>query len=452
MIVAAMDPSLTGLDFRLSLPKPNQKEKLSELARAWRQVRCSEPGGRLMIKTLADLVRPMSEADFAERFARKQLTFVEGPREAIMALLSLDEISKLLDNEILTPPRVRLRRDDKAFPKAFYTNSETGFLDPAAVHELLRKGASLILDTVGPLFPRLRHLEAAIERRLLAHTGINMYLTAKSGGAFEAHFDPQDVIIVQVLGKKHWQIFGDPVPPSASTFSSKPGATRPSTITWERVMEPGNVLFIPRGQWHQAKVDGDISLHLTITIEGTLGAHYIRWIGEKLATDDVFAQDIPRLEGPDGLAAYEARLWSRIAEVLRDLDLERFLAKIDAERARMSRFDLAGLRLFGDLDVIVSTLRRPLMPASETGAMPIEVRSAGQSHFLTPLEYQVMSEIDRHAGGLTHQALIDRCAGRWGFDQIMPAISTLREIGFIAGGPDDTASAEHSVKRGEPGA
>jgi ribosomal protein L16 Arg81 hydroxylase len=85
-------------------------------------------------------------------------------------------------------------------------------------------------------------------------------VTTGAGGALHAHYDQQDLIILQVEGSKRWRIFGPRVlKPIKEPASSVPPETPPILDT---VLEPGDLLFLPAGYWHVCDNGPQRSLHL----------------------------------------------------------------------------------------------------------------------------------------------------------------------------------------------
>ena len=367
-----------------------------------------------MIRTLADLIRPMTEEEFIVRLVQKEITYIFGAREQIESLVSLAEINEILESETLTPPRVRISRDDTPIPESLYTDLESGQLCPAAVHNILRKGgASLVVDDIGPLIPRLSRLERAIERRLREKTSINAYLSLAKGGAFEAHYDNHDVLIVQVQGKKHWQLFETCEPFSTSIKPFRRGTRGPSDVTWEKDLEPGEMLFIPRGVWHKASVNGGFSIHLTFTVVSRNGFDFANWLMEQLASDDLLGQDLPHLAGDQELDHHEARLKSRISEILSRADFQSFLGDTDGLRHAAKSFNLGVAWVPAETDVLVSMLRRPLKSRVMDVSQPVAHRVGGQSHLLSPAMYETLCEIDSQNEGIDYGVLIKKVTDRW---------------------------------------
>ena len=101
-----------------------------------------------------------------------------------------------------------------------------------------------------------------------------MYRTPPNARGFQAHFDFEDVFIVQVSGSKRWRVW-EPDPsvgmarlpikePRTEALRSKDyvPSLRPRSVE----LLAGDVLYIPRGHPHMAETGMNHSLHLTVTL------------------------------------------------------------------------------------------------------------------------------------------------------------------------------------------
>lgn len=113
--------------------------------------------------------------------------------------------------------------------------------------------------------PFLRWL-AALERDLQLSAGLilSSVFLSKPGPGSRMHFDAQESFVVQVRGRKRWwlapnqdvqfpaenYIAGDPVPESLEVQLDRPLAERMPDDAVSVVLEPGSIMFVPRGTWH----------------------------------------------------------------------------------------------------------------------------------------------------------------------------------------------------------
>jgi hypothetical protein len=100
----------------------------------------------------------------------------------------------------------------------------------------------------------------------------NLYLTPPGAQGFAAHFDTHEVFILQIDGDKHWRFHGvaRDLPLPSDQAPVRPDQLGPPTH--EVVLQPGDLLYIPRGHVHEAFTSGRASLHLTV------GVLVFRWL------------------------------------------------------------------------------------------------------------------------------------------------------------------------------
>ena len=127
--------------------------------------------------------------------------------------------------------------------------------------------------------PFLRQLQAELALHENA-TSISAFASPPHEG-LSCHFDTAELISVQLAGTKRWHhapvneirapIGGQYAPGSVPFDELYPQASEgfpdPRTAKFEStLMEPGSVLFLPRGTWHSTEASGD-SLSISIVVD-----------------------------------------------------------------------------------------------------------------------------------------------------------------------------------------
>jgi len=109
------------------------------------------------------------------------------------------------------------------------------------------------------------------------HVYANSYLTPPRSSAVKSHSDDRDVLVIQVLGRKNWKVYKT-VPVSFPFANEQVGKEGRPPVSREVLdggicfdgkvsLEPGHVLYMPRGFVHEASTDSDEpSFHITIAI------------------------------------------------------------------------------------------------------------------------------------------------------------------------------------------
>lgn len=154
-----------------------------------------------------------------------------------------------------------------------------GRLDLEALWSEYHEGASIVLNSIF----RVDVASKALCERLLVALGhrvqANGYLTPPGARGFATHYDTHDVIVVQLYGTKHWNIF-DPqgiVSPHPRIHDARLTADHLEKGTSSAVtLTPGSVLYLPRGFPHKARTGTDPSLHITFSLDAISVAEVLR--------------------------------------------------------------------------------------------------------------------------------------------------------------------------------
>lgn len=142
---------------------------------------------------------------------------------------------------------------------------------------------------------------------------------------------------------------------------------------WERVLEPGDILFVPRGEVHRTEVDGPHSLHLTIAIRPPRGDAVMRWLVDSaLKAEEVLRRDVTPLAGREALREQAVGLRAAMNRILDGLDLEAFLDDENRTRSPIDALTMGMVPLPAAGVHVVPALRRPMPPMDgDDGAIRI---------------------------------------------------------------------------------
>jgi hypothetical protein len=284
--------------------------------------------------TLAELVAPLSEQEFLELLRKRKLTLIRGAGGGrYSALLNwpslLDMIRRgdhptslaefrLLKDSMWVPPDNWLRRNK---------SGDGTEVDTAKILGYMSTGFSLVVTTIEKHAPHLKMLCGNIRAALREQIKMGVIVTTGTGGAYKLHYDQEDLIILQVEGKKRWKIFGPPVVnPIAGAAQNPPPE---DTLLLDELLEEGDFLFVPAGHWHRCENQSDRSLHLGIFFQPPRGVDVIKALTSQLLEDDQFRMPLTRLGDVGDLAAIEEGIKARAMERIRNLDLRAFFADFE---------------------------------------------------------------------------------------------------------------------------
>jgi ribosomal protein L16 Arg81 hydroxylase len=142
----------------------------------------------------------------------------------------------------------------------------------------LRAGATLVVNGFEHYSPTALRLCADVGRFRSAPTVGNAYLSIGGRGTFGRHWDTHDVFALQLLGRKRWQVFAPTFPlPLGMHRSEGNGADCPATPVLDCVLETGDLLYVPRGWWHNVLPAEGASLHLSVGTYAPTVHDYVSW-------------------------------------------------------------------------------------------------------------------------------------------------------------------------------
>src|SRR5262249_21807916 len=184
-------------------------------------------------------------------------------------------------------PRFRLARRGEFIPVEDYTEQVKTITNTSyrkvVVDQLLdelRDAATLIIDRVDQAHGPIRKLAAKLESELRASVFVNMFASWAPVPGFDLHWDDQDVFVIQLEGRKHWQIH-EPArqwPLHRDVVDNFKPETLPVA---EFDLSTGDVLYLPHGWWHSVSAVEGPSLHLTVGIETDNGIDFMTWLVDR---------------------------------------------------------------------------------------------------------------------------------------------------------------------------
>jgi len=181
---------------------------------------------------------------------------------------------RLFKNGVRTGPIEYIIKDNE-------NKKKTNDIDKIKI--LCENGATLIIDNIMGLSPNLYKFLTKFAIPFRADARINSYYTFKPNSqGFSLHRERHDVIILQILGHKQWQVGRNNNPEKSMLLSLPPADNNYDYIDLNR----GDALYIPRGTWHTARTIDKQSLHLTIGIHSKTGIDFILWLIDKLKKDE----------------------------------------------------------------------------------------------------------------------------------------------------------------------
>jgi len=278
--------------------------------------------------TFAELLHPITPDAFrAEYDGRKPLHIPAGTDDRKRAVLDWAAFNGLLNQpDVWTPNTLLLMRDHVPVPAEQYCSivqTPTGGviqrLSMRKVEVFLSAGSSLVGNAVQNISPLIARLSAMLSREFAANVGANIYCSFAGVQAFGTHYDTHDVFAIQTEGEKVWRLYQNRAENPVEEIVGRPGIRQwieqnRGPLMTEVHMRPGDVLYLPRGWYHDALARDGESLHLTLSITPLTGAAVLNALHAAAMQDPVVRGWLPPADQGNG-----EPLKARIAEVMQVL-------------------------------------------------------------------------------------------------------------------------------------
>jgi len=290
-------------------------------------------------------------------------------------LLSLDDVDRILATTSPRTPAFRMVKDGKPLPPSAYTKSGrmgsvplADLADPGKIFDQFHAGATIVLQSLQRYWPPLTELSRQLELFFTHPVQVNAYLTPPASRGLGVHHDTHDVFVLQVHGRKLWQVWDAAVPfPLAHQKQLPPGAESPTEAPQvDAELAPGDCLYVPRGFRHAARTAETASLHLTVGMLTRNWNDLLREVVE-LATEEAWFRESLPVGFANDPATLEGSLADRVEE------LRRFLDKVDLAKVA----DRAGRRFWANRPPPLEGQLRALLSLDELDDVTVVRRRPG---------------------------------------------------------------------------
>jgi ribosomal protein L16 Arg81 hydroxylase len=278
--------------------------------------------------SFAALLAPVAPERFLDEVRDRTWLQVEAGAEKTRDLISWDALARLLEMDVWTDRTLQLVLDRQRVPVEAYcreardrSHQPVRKPDGQLVQQWLARGASLLLNEIETLHPPIRAVAECLERTLGAKASANLYCSWQGHQAFDSHYDRHDVYAFQVVGRKRWRIYEGRAdrPIEHAAFYNVPQAEydrMKGAVAAEIAMTPGDLLYLPRGQFHDALAEDEASVHVTFSCSAPIGLDWLNDLWSIALQDPLFRTDLPTDE--TALAAHFSALGQRLAALAQD--------------------------------------------------------------------------------------------------------------------------------------
>jgi ribosomal protein L16 Arg81 hydroxylase len=399
---------------------------------------------------LRRLLAPLTPRRFLARHWGQRPAFIAGsPRKFAGLGFTLRSLTRAI------APRVPPGRLEVLFVGADYQLA-AGPARPDAYRPA--DGLSLKAHRICDRVASLASVCAGIKMALALPGEVSMTAYAvPAGNGFRTHYDCQPNFILQIEGTKRWRFAAAPdVPWPPANVSPSTGLDElrdrfpflqvsypPDERSFqERVLSPGDVLFLPAGTWHQTE-SIDHSLSLTMTCVPATAADLIDdSLRAALGTAETWRRNVPPVLARDSRpgrlpAPVERFLEARLAELralvptLRAADLyESWCRRVGAVEAPLATTAKVAVPALAPDDVLAVARDVPIRYVVDRRARTITIHHLGQRLELSDGALPLLEALGRRSRFRARSAA-RWLGGRYGWAQVGPLLQELLRVGIL---------------------
>lgn len=271
-----------------------------------------------MIADWDALLAPLGAAAFFAEYYEKKHLHLRRSEGVSMGLLTPDELFRALAHVREIPDRI------VCFPEQVDTTRTELLTNESRLQAYLEAGHPIVWNRARGISRRIDEMSALLAQVFGGHVWPNVYATGDAGTPFDMHFDAHEVLAIHCAGEKTWEI--------SRVRVDRPLEAVEMAATIRHVLEvrrdeaaanvldsftvcPGDIVYIPRGQFHNARTQKGRSLHVTFGIELPTGFDLAKRILSDLLGDPMLREyPIPQGADVDGafVEAWCAQVASRL--------------------------------------------------------------------------------------------------------------------------------------------
>lgn len=278
----------------------------------------------------AAMLAPVGEQRFwSEFYGRKPLHVPRAgdgagfDRAAIMGLARLDQL--LAEPARWAKSDLKLVANGRGIDPAHFTvtrefaQGREARPDAALIATLMDAGASLVIDGMEDQDAGLRHMCRVLGETFGAKVTANLYASRRGVQGFASHCDPHEVFALHCEGEKTWRIYegAEQLAVAATLVRDADYIARTKgRVAMEVTLRPGDLLYIPRGVYHDALASSDRSLHVTFGVQPLYGIFVLDLLRDLALDDPAMREYLPPAREADALRAQLARIAERLATMV----------------------------------------------------------------------------------------------------------------------------------------
>jgi len=187
------------------------------------------------------------------------------------SFFKLSDLQHHLNNPLLQTEwlHVKLDGDRVELEKSCYYKTVQSrklyFMDKELLNNAINKGAAVVLEGIDVLDSNVNEFAARLDSSLpCVLVNAEVFFSQQDNEAYEGHCDADDVLVVQLVGKKTWQLFQ----PQQRRYEEIQNLDdqQLGPVLQEITMRPGDALYVRAGVPHRCTTNAPYSLHMSFDL------------------------------------------------------------------------------------------------------------------------------------------------------------------------------------------
>jgi ribosomal protein L16 Arg81 hydroxylase len=187
------------------------------------------------------------------------------------SFFTVGDLQRHLNNPLLQPEWVHAKLEGNRIElekTCFYKTVQARklhFMDKEALSNAINKGAAVVLEGIDILDPGINQFVTRLDDSLpCVLSNAEVFFSQQGSEAYEGHCDADDVLVVQLAGKKIWQLFQPQQRRYAEIQDLNDQQLGP--VMQEITMRPGDALYARAGVPHRCITSASFSLHMSFDL------------------------------------------------------------------------------------------------------------------------------------------------------------------------------------------
>jgi len=237
-----------------------------------------------MSRIIEHILSPLPLSEFLDKYNYREAVHIKGDCEKFKDLFDWEGLNNELAVRSLNGAPIKIGEGGSAY----LTN------DARKVIERARAGSTIVLEDIDNGDARLRNFLNSFSDEILTTTRFNLYLSFPGKQGYHLHYDTHDFFILQLEGFKEWHVYPETI--KSPLFHLKEHGIVPPTaeqMYLKCTLSKGDVLYVPKGHWHDAISVDEPSVHLTLAMFTPTGIDFLEWFVDEMRDDPDIRKTFP---------------------------------------------------------------------------------------------------------------------------------------------------------------